>query len=396
MSSDSLTATGPANAADSSTREEPLLSFFIPDLTFGGAEQVTINIVNGLSARGYSIELLLSRRAGELDAELDADVPVRELRPAGATPLGVVADIPALVRYLRQNTPAALFPHLSHVSVACLTAKRLLGIDTTIVPTEHKTFRTQAELTGKDRIVNRLTPLVYPTADQIIAVSEGVAESITTQTQVDRDDISVLYNPVDIERVRARATAPVSNEWVDDDSKDVAVYVGRLEAEKDLDTWLRAFERVHDRNPKSRAILVGDGSSRPALEARLETLGLADVVSFPGYIENPYPYMKEADVFVLSSQFEGLPTVLIEALACECPVVATDCPGGTAEILGGGEVGRLVPVGDAEALASAIHDTLADPTDGDKLRERAESFAPESVFDTYERFLDEHVFSSTR
>jgi glycosyltransferase involved in cell wall biosynthesis len=77
-------------------------------------------------------------------------------------------------------------------------------------------------------------------------------------------------------------------------------------------------------------------------------------------------------------------------------VVWTDCPGGTAEILGGGEVGRLVPVGDAEALASAIHDTLADPTDGDKLRERAESFAPESVFDTYERFLDEHVFSSTR
>lgn len=393
MSNESIEPTGLGDVTTPDTQGEPLLSFFIPDLTFGGAEQVTVNIVNGLSERGYSVELLLSRRDGKLQAELDTDVRVRELSAGRTAGLGVLADLPALVSYLRRQEPTALFPHLSHVSVACLTAKRVLGLDTKIIPTEHKTFRERDETTTKDRLVDRLTPLVYPTADRIIAVSEGVADSITAQTRLSREDISVLYNPVDVNAVRAQASTPVSHEWVGDDATDLVVYVGRLEAEKDLETWLRAFDKVHQHNPEARAILVGDGSCRPQLEARLDALGLSEVVSLPGYVENPYPYMKQADVFALSSRFEGLPTVLIEALACECPIVSTDCPGGTAEILAGGDVGRLVPVGDARALAEAIDQTLAEPTDCDQLSARAESFAPDAVFDEYERFLDEHVLS---
>lgn len=394
MSLDKVQTTGPRDPVNPDNRSKPLLSFFIPDLTFGGAEQVTVNIVNGLSTRGYNIELLLSRRDGDLQAHLNSNVQVKQLPPARTSPLGVVADLPALMRYLRRQEPAALFPHLSHVSVACLTAKRLRSLDTKIIPTEHKTFRRQGDMTRKDRIVDKLTPLVYPAADRIIAVSEGVADSIATQTRVSREQISVLYNPVDLESVRSQALAPVSHKWLEDDTIELLVYVGRLEPEKDLETWLRAFNRVHEHNPKTRAILIGEGSCRTELEANLDTLGLSDVVSLPGYAENPYPFMKQADVFVLSSRFEGLPTVLIEALACECPIVSTDCPGGTAEILDGGRIGQLVAVGDSQALAAAIEDTLAEPTDVERLRERAESFAPEAVFDEYEQFLDEHVLSS--
>lgn len=377
-------------------RLRPLLSFFIPDLTTGGAERVTVNIVNGLADRGYDVELLLSRERGELRSQLSERVSVVVLPPSRTPVLGVATHLPALFAYLRRREPAALFPHLAHVSVVSLAVKRFLDVDTVVVPTHHKTFGKLTDQTPKDRLTRLLVPRLYPTADRIIAVSGGVADSIAEGTSVDRDDVSVLYNPIDVESVRTRARERVDHEWIEDDETDVVLFVGRIAPQKDLETWLRAFARVHDRNPDARAVLAGtelkgSGTSREDLLALADRLGVGDAVSMPGYVDNPYRYMAQADVFLLSSRYEGLPTVLVEALACGCPVVATDCPNGPREILDGGEYGRLVPVGAADEIAEAVEAALREPTPSEALRARADEFAPAAVLDDYERFIEEHV-----
>jgi glycosyltransferase involved in cell wall biosynthesis len=375
-------------------RSGPLLSFFIPDLTVGGAEQVLLNIVNGLSARGYDLDLLLSRRGGKLEPRLADRVDVVELPPSRTPVLGVASHLPALAGYLRRENPAVLFPHLTQTSVVCLTAKRLLDTDTRVIPTHHAAFGTARQPSLKDRLVRRLITRLYPSADHIVAVSEGVADSVVERVSVDRDDLSVLYNPIDVDAVRARARDPVDHEWVEDSDTDVVLFVGRVAEQKDLETWLRTFQRVHERRPDTRGIIVGQGPQRARLSDLAASLGLADVVSLPGYVENPYRYMGQASVFLLSSLAEGLPTVLVEALACGCPVVSTDCPSGPREILDGGEYGRLAPVGDVDALATAVTASLSNPTGAERRRRRAGDFAPESVLDDYEQFIREHAPTS--
>ena len=374
-------------AGDVLEGDRPLLSFFIPDLTVGGAEQVTVNIVNGLSARGHNVDLLLSRSEGELRDQLESRVKVIELGPPRIAAFGVAAHLPALVDYLRRKKPAVLFPHLAHVSVVCLAANRLFDFDTAVVPTHHKAFGTAKDQTPKDQIVRRLVPRLYPSADRIIAVSEGVADSIVERTSVDRRDISVLYNPIEVESVRERARQSVDHEWIEYDNLEVILFVGRLEQQKDLETWLRTFKMIHEWNPNTRAVIVGRGSLRKELIGLANRLGIADVVSLPGYVQNPYRYMRRAKVFLLTSRYEGLPTVIIEALACGCSVVSTDCPSGPSEILANGEYGRLAPVGDVSELANAVIEMTENPLDSGKLRSRANEFAPESVFDDYETLI---------
>lgn len=369
----------------------PLLSFFIPDLSVGGAEQVTVNIVNGLAARGHNVELLLSRFEGELQQNLNSSVSVVTLQPENTSVFGVAAHLPALASYVRNRKPAALIPHLEHPSVVCLALNRLLDTETAIIPTHHSALGGSVAESPKDRIVGQLVPRLYPAADRIIAVSEGVADGIVEQTAVERADISVLHNPVEIETVRARASEPFDHEWLDDDALSVVLFVGRHEDQKDLETWLRAFEQVHDRDPDTRGILVGKGSRRTALEALADQLGIGDVVAMPGYVDNPYAYMAGADTFLLSSRYEGLPTVLIEALATGCSIVSTDCPNGPREILADGEYGRLVPVGDVTGIADAVLASLENPTPPETLRARADDFSPAAVLDEYERFIAEYI-----
>ncbi|GGK72696.1 glycosyltransferase [Haloarcula sebkhae] len=369
------------------------LAFFIPDLSLGGAEQVTVTIINGLAERGYDVELLLSRATGELQSELSPQVDVVEFGPDTVTGLGVASHVPALVEYLDREQPAALFPHLAHVSVVCLAARRFVDAEVPIFPTHHKAFRVQPDPSSKARVVRRLAERLYPSAEQVVAVSGGVAESLAEHTPIDPDDVSVLYNPVDVETIRARAREPVDHPWIEDEDVPVVLFVGRHERQKDLETWLAAFEQVHVRNPQVRGVVAGKGSQTDKIRELAEQHGIEDALSLPGYVENPYRYMRQADVYLLSSRYEGLPTVMIEAFACGCPIVATDCPAGPREILADGEYGPLVPVGDANALARAVEETLENPVDSSVIEHRAGEFAPASIIDDYEQFLQEHVVS---
>jgi glycosyltransferase involved in cell wall biosynthesis len=387
--------TVPGRAADATATDTASsryrLAFYIPNLSMGGAEQVTASIVNGLAERGHDVELLLSHLSGELQSEIHPDVSVVALGTARIPVAGIGAHVYAIARYIRRTEPDVMFPQMLHAGVVCLAAGLLVDAGTKIVPTAHCTLRGRSPDGLKSRLTRAIAPRLYPTADHVVAVSEGVAEDVVETLSVRPEDVSVLNNPVRVDAVRARAAESVDHRWLGDDDLDVVLFVGRHERQKDLDTWLRAFERVYRDRPRARGILAGRGSRREELRRTADDLGLTDAVSFPGYVDNPYGYMAAADAFLLTSRYEGLPTVLIEALACGCPVVATDCPSGPREILADGEYGRLAEVGDSAALAAAVRATLADPPSVIRLRERADRYAPEQVLDEYERFIGAQV-----
>jgi len=367
------------------------LAFYIPNLTMGGAEQVTVNIVNGLSRRGHDVELVVSHPGGELRSEVADSVRVVELADSRTPVVGIGAHLTRLAAYLEDAGPAAFFPQKTDASVLGLAAVRLADVDTVVVPTEHLAFAARPTRSPKAVAVRRLAVWLYPAAHRVIAVSEGVADSLVEWIGLRRERVSVLNNPVEIDAIRERGRKAVDYEWLDTDDVEVVLFVGRHHTQKDLETWLRSFARVSEARPETRAIVAGTGERSDHLRELAERLDIADVVSFPGFVDNPFGYMSRASVFLLSSRYEGLPTVLVEAMACGCPVVATDCPSGPREILADGQYGRLVPVGDVDAIAGAVVATVDDPPDPSVLRRRADDFGPDAVLDEYEQFIREEI-----
>lgn len=364
------------------------LAFYVPSLTVGGAERVTVSIVNGLARRGHDVDLLVSYYEGTFVGDVHDAVTVVDLGTPKIPVVGVGAAVPKLVSYFRRRSPEMVFAQMLYASDVCLVAHVLSGSDATVVPTVHNTVGMYDP--PKERLVHRLATLLSDRAGQFVAVSEGAARSVVDELDVPEEKVSVLHNPIPVDEIRAQACEAAQHRWIDDEEYDVVLGIGSLDAQKDFETFLRTFERVHGADPSTRAIIVGQGPERDDLERLARELGVDEELSFAGYVDNPYSYMAGSDVLLLSSRHEGLPTVLIEAMACGCPVVATDCPSGPRTILAGGTYGPLVDVGDDSGLADAVLSTLAEPPTSGTLVDRARDFAPETVLDDYESFLRDH------
>jgi glycosyltransferase involved in cell wall biosynthesis len=210
----------------------------------------------------------------------------------------------------------------------------------------------------RGRLTPRLIKRFYPWANGIVVVSHGVRDDMAQLTKIPRERITVIYNPSIVSAdVREKAQAPLDHPWFEPGQPPVLIAVGRLQIQKDYPTLLQAFAQVRQKRPV-RLLILGEGKERPMLEEIIKTLGVEEDVSLPGFVMNPFAYMARASLFVLSSRWEGLPTVLIEAMCCGTPVVSTDCPSGPREILREGQYGQLVPVGEPTALARAIETTL--------------------------------------
>jgi len=365
------------------------IAIYLPELTPGGAQRVTVDLANGLAERGHAVHLLCSYPGGQLRPEVEAEVRIVDFDTPVVPGLGIAASIPAIATYLRRVRPRVLFAAMTYANVVAAVAGRCSLSGTPVALVEHTTVG--METGGKRDITTTLARWVYPLADRVVGVSEGVAESVHRRTGVDPADVVVLHNPVPVDDIRERGADPVEEsveaEWLSDPDLDVVLWVGRLAPEKDLDTLVAAFDALHDERPETRLVLAGTGPERERVGALVEARGLSEVVRFPGYVD-PAPYMARASVFALSSTYEGLPTVLVEALAVGCPVVSTDCPSGPREILADGEFGRLAPVGDSAAFAAALADVLSTEVDSARLRTRAETFASDRVLADYEAFID--------
>jgi glycosyltransferase involved in cell wall biosynthesis len=335
------------------------LAIFVPSMRGGGAERIALNLAGGVVKRGYCVDLVLAQAEGSYLAQVPDAVRIIDLGSSR-----VSLSLPALAAYLRRERPQALLSEMGHANVVALWARRLVGIPRRVVVCNHLIYRNapaQHASSWRVRLMPRLAKRFYPWADGIVAVSSGVADGLAQVTGIPRECIEVIYNPVVTPEVREKAQAPFEHPWFGPSKPPVILGMGRLTAQKDFPALIQAFAQVRQ-SRQVRLMILGEGEDRPPLEALVRELGLEKDVALPGFVDNPYAYLTRASLFVLSSRWEGLPTVLIEALYCGVPSIATDCPDGPREILADGQYGQLVPIGDAAALARAIETSLESET----------------------------------
>ena len=244
----------------------------------------------------------------------------------------------------------------------------------------------------RNRLVVKLARWFLGSADAAICVSQGLADDFIKNTEMPPQKTHVVYNPVVFPEYDQAAREPISHPWFAPGNEPVILAVGRLVVQKDYPTLLRAFSIVNKKRPV-HLLILGEGQERDRLEALIQELGISENVQMPGFVKNPYAYMARARLLVLSSRWEGFGNVLAEALASGTPVVSTDCKSGPGEILAEGRFGRLVPVGDAQALAAAMLETLQTPPDQAMLRQRAQDFTLEKSVKEYLRVFQSCLLS---
>ncbi len=351
------------------------IAFYMHDLSGGGVERMRLALIAELRARGATVTLILARREGALAGLVPPDLPVITLNRKG-----MLATVLPLARALRSVQPDVLVASLDHNNVTAMLAGWLARARTRVVICQHNALSAELAMGWKYRCIPWLYWLLQRRAHGIIAVSRGVAEDLAAVAGIGRARITPIYNPVIAGDFAARAAGGPPHAWLADAGAPVLVFAGRLTAQKDPALLLDALALL----PDARLVMLGEGPLRGALEQQASRLGIAAKVLFAGFAANPLPWIAHAACLVLPSRYEGLGNVLIEALACGTPVVATDCPHGPAEILQDGRYGPLVPVGDAAALAASIAGVLGSKHDPAALKARAASFTAASCADAHQ------------
>lgn len=359
-----------------------LISILLPDLRGGGAERICLDLAHEFVRQGRAVEFVLMQAHGELLTEAQATFPVTDLDSTRARKLPR-----AFARYLRQRRPDAVLANMWPLTVIA-PLMRVMGYRGRVVILEHNTLTVQYGEWGRaHRAALRSSMAVgYRLAHARIGVSCGVADDIAGLSGIARSRFEVIYNPVP---ARARPVAEalrVAEALWSIPSGARILTVGSMKAQKNHALLLQAFAGMN--RPDARLMLLGSGAGEQDLRALAGELGVFGRVVFAGFQNDPTPFYHTADLFALSSNYEGFGNVIVEALACGTPVVSTDCPSGPAEILENGRWGRLTPVGDAAALAAAMRASLAETHDPEALKRRTADFAPEIAAKRYLEALD--------
>ncbi len=356
------------------------ISILLPDLRGGGAERVCINLANEFVRRGLAVDMVLMGAEGELLPILDTRILVVDLRAARLRNVLV-----PLISYLRRARPAGLVANMWPLTVIAPLARMLSRVKTRVVGVEHTTWSVSERASDKGYMLRLRfsTWLGYRLANGIVAVSSGAADEVAALAGLSRDCVVVIHNPIAGlagERASLRVE-PATVKWTTGPHKRVLA-VGTLKAIKDYPTLIEAFA-VLRQTVEAKLLILGEGEERPRLARLAKSLGLERDILMPGFVDYTTPYYACADLHVLSSKGEGLPTVIVEALEQGTPVVSTDCPSGPREILADGRYGTLVPVGDPDALATAMLESLRSTHDHDALRARAQDFSVDKAADAY-------------
>ena len=394
------------------------VGLIIQKLAGGGAERSVVNLARGLIARGHRVDIVLFEKTiyqqvaegvrlfiventqapivlasvakglaapVELAATYRASDWIRLATALKWDPLclpssHLVRQARAVASYMESERPDCVLTNLWRGNVATLLAGRLLTQCPPVVPVIRGVVGS-----GKGRTQRRYRHL-FDGAAHFVGVSEGAAENLTTIFGISSERISTIYNPVVTPDLHVKMADDPNHPWLMEDGVPVILAAGRLVEQKDFSTLLKAFARVVERR-SCRLVILGEGELQDKLEGLARDFKIDDRVSFPGWVENPFAFMSRASLFVLSSRHEGLPGVLVQALACGCPCVSTDCPAGPAEILENGKFGPLVPVGDEAALAEAMERVFDRPPDRRTLQERADHFSEERSVAAYEELI---------
>lgn len=352
----------PSNTVPAFQAAPGTVAFFIRALDGGGAQRDMILLANALAAQGREVEILTLVAEGALRPLIEpgvaiVEVPGRKIRWA----------LPGLRRELAARRPFAVVSAEAASNLLAVLAvrslPRRLRPRAILREVSSATVSQRMDPFLQSRMAYAALRVAYRWADAVVTLTEGALEDLHRNFRVPRAKlVHMASNAVIPDGVAAMEEA--------ERVPGLVVSVGRLSPEKDQETLLRAFAAL-PRDAGARLEIYGSGPSLPALQGLIRDLGLAGRVTLCGFVLDPFPAFRRASLFVSSSRFEGFGNVIVEALSCGTPVVATDCPYGPSEILEKGRFGTLVPVGDAAALAGAIAQALATAPDRAALRARA-------------------------
>lgn len=360
------------------------ICLFAPNLNGGGAERIVSVLANHLVNRGFKVDLVLVSATGPYLENISEAVNVIDLQCKR-----VLLSTFKLAKYLRVYKPRVVFASQMHAARALILAIKFSGINSKVIirqPTMLLSPHEKYSIAGTVQLKLFLF-LVRRYADKVIATSQTMADEFVALSKISRDKVKVIYNPLPITQIQERSQESLNHPWFQEGQPPVVLAVGRLEAVKNFSSLIRAFSLVV-KSVDSRLVILGEGSKRASLELLISELGLQECVHMPGFVDNPYQYMSRAKVFVQSSIREGFSNGLIEAMACGMQVVATDCVGGTSEILSFGKFGQLVKVDDDLHMANALLKAVVNASSPKALPYiRAKNFDIDTILSMYTELL---------
>lgn len=368
----------------------------IPSFEGGGAERAWVTLLHAFSQHPMTVHVARFRPGGIFEDGLPPGFPRHVVRGRRGDPRVVLR----LARLIRQVRPDAVVSVLRYANIVALLAARLSRVRTRVIVNEQNHPDIEFAQHYGVAVKRRILRWVYPLADGVTVISSGISDALIARAGVSASRVRVIPNPIDVQTVAVSAAAACPHPWLASTGLvPVVVAAGRLVPQKGFDTLLHAFRVVRDAH-HARLIILGTGPLDGKLRALQDRLGLSADVDFPGFDPNPYRYFARAACVVVASRYEGFGNVIVEAMACGTPVVATRCPSGPEEIITDGRTGLLVPVDDITALSAAILRVLSDEPTAVLLRREGASrvldFSVDRVADQYLQFFDELLVRPTR
>lgn len=364
--------------------------FFLPTLGAGGAERTIIQLANTFVNKGISVSLVVCDLTGEnrkLLPEVHSEINLINL-DCGR----VIKAFGPLRKLIAGNSYDAIISTQTHANLVSIFAKVAAKSSSILIVREVSTPSKNGKRTGAaKKALRALVQSAYRYADKVVCVSDGVQEDFKRFYNYKLDNVTTIYNPVLDDSYFEKLKAPTDHIFFQPHTK-VIMGVGRLTEAKNFQLLINSFSELYKKHPECRLIILGEGELRHELESLIHSLNLDEVVSLPGFDPNPYAYFKYADLFVLSSNWEGLPGVLIQALASNIKVVSTDCPSGPAEILSQSEYGILTECDNIQAMSTSMNKALyGSYIDYDKTKfdEHCQLFHKETVTEAYLQLIRE-------
>ncbi len=361
------------------------LTFFIQDFQGGGAQHMFINTANEFAKRGHQVDLLVVNDDGPNKARVYTNVNIVNMGKSRS-----LSALLPMSRYYKEAKPNILLSAMTHSNVIATLARILSFTQTTKLIVTERTFLSvhiQETASMRDKSFSLATKLFYRFADKVIGISKGVADDIRALAYLKADKVSYIYNPVVTEQLRKDFEDDQEVSLKDNPQQKLIITSGRLSFEKDQETLLHAFAIVR-KTQDVKLVLLGNGPLEEKLKQTAAELDISEYVHFAGFVQNSVAYMKQANLFVMTSLLEGFCNTIVEALYCGLSVVSTDCPSGPREILDNGNYGHLTPVRDAAALASGMISALEHPFDAQKQKERALCFTVDAICDEYLKLFE--------
>lgn len=364
------------------------------NLHVGRIQRAVLMLADALAQKeNLTVELALLHGKGEFLSMHSAAVNVVDLN-CGSHPATLLSPFSSLLKYLKKAKPDVLLSFGNTTNALIAWAKLLYRLPFRLIVLEHSTFSALRAKKNKFRQWSgtMLTRFLYRQSARCVCLSQGIADDLVESGIIPRAKACVIYNPVDGPALIRQSRQDVTHPWLRPGEPPTILSAGRLVKSKGIDTLIHAFQELRQfLDVDARLLIIGEGPDRERLESLTRRLGIDDTVHFLGFTPTPYAYMSKVSLLVFSSQNGGFGNVLLEALTCGVNVVSTDCKGGPREILEDGKWGRLAPVGDVQALAVAMRDTLAHPLPAEDLKKRAGYFSTERSVEAYYNILCKNV-----